>query len=155
MKPGRRCAVALLAAETGRYLMQQRDDFAWIQFPGHWGCFGGTVEPGEMPDAALRRELREELGYEARSLALFTEFQMVLPFPEPRRERWSFFTVAIAEAEVAGMVLKEGAGLRLFRPEELAAEPRVAPWDLAAVLMHARRAVLFRPPTASGRPDSR
>ena len=43
------------------------------------------------------------------------------------------------------MVLNEGADLALLRPEELAAEARVVPWDLAAVLMHARREILFRP----------
>jgi 8-oxo-dGTP pyrophosphatase MutT (NUDIX family) len=116
MKPGRRCAVALLAAETGRYLMQQRDDFAWIQFPGHWGCFGGTVEPGEMPDAALRRELREELGYEARSLALFTEFQMVLPFPEPRRERWSFSPSRSPRPKSQAWSSRRGRGCACFAP---------------------------------------
>jgi hypothetical protein len=41
------------------------------------------------------------------------------------------------------MVLREGSEHRLFTPEALAAEPRVAPWDLAAVLMHARQGSLF------------
>jgi hypothetical protein len=41
------------------------------------------------------------------------------------------------------MVQHEGAGRRLFTPDGLAAEARVAPWDLAAVLMHARRRPLF------------
>lgn len=143
--PGRRCAAALLVAETGRYLMQQRDDFAWIPFPACWTCFGGAIEAGETAAAALRRELREELGYAAPALSPFTEIEVVLPTAPPRRDRVSFFAVPIREAEVAGMVQREGAGRRLFRPEELAAEPRVVPWDLAAVLMHARRGALFPP----------
>jgi len=41
------------------------------------------------------------------------------------------------------MVQHEGADKRLFETEALAREKRVAPWDLAAVLMHAREAALF------------
>jgi hypothetical protein len=55
----------------------------------------------------------------------------------------SFFLVPIEERDVAAMVLGEGAAMRLFAGAELAAQPKVAPWDLAAVLMHARRAALF------------
>ena len=43
-QPQRRSAAALLVNETGRYLMQQRDDFAWINYPDFWGSFGGAVE---------------------------------------------------------------------------------------------------------------
>ncbi len=63
----------------------------------------------------------------------------------PRTDRMTFFAVPIAPGDVDGLVLREGADLRLFTPEALAAEQRVAPWDLAAVLMHARRQALFAP----------
>jgi hypothetical protein len=56
----------------------------------------------------------------------------------------NFFAVPITERAEQAMVQHEGAGRRLFSPEDLAREPRVAPWDLAAVLMHARRRSLFQ-----------
>jgi 8-oxo-dGTP pyrophosphatase MutT (NUDIX family) len=141
------CAAALLVTEDGRYLMQLRDAKPDILLPSHWGCFGGTVDPGEEAEAAIRRELREELEFTAREVAFFTELRIFLPFApprEPRHDLMSFFLVPIEAGEIRRMVQHEGADRRLFRPEALAAEPRVAPWDLCAVLMHARRRPLFR-----------
>jgi 8-oxo-dGTP pyrophosphatase MutT (NUDIX family) len=137
------CAPALLVLPDGRYLMQLRDDKPGLFLPGHWACFGGSVDPGESGEAAVRRELREELEFTARAVEPVTELLIDLPTAPPRRERMSFFAVPILPADIAAMVQHEGAGQRLFRPEELAAEKLVAPWDLAAVLMHARQPQLF------------
>jgi 8-oxo-dGTP pyrophosphatase MutT (NUDIX family) len=140
---GRIVAAALLVTPDGRYLMQHRDDIPHIMLPGHWSCFGGAIEPGESPDAALRRELLEEIEFPAREVAAFTEMDVLMPLTPPRRDRMYFFAVPILAADVDAMVLHEGQGKALFTPEALAAEPRVAPWDLAAVLMHARRRALL------------
>jgi 8-oxo-dGTP pyrophosphatase MutT (NUDIX family) len=137
------CAAALMVTPDGRYLMQLRDDKPEILLPDHWALFGGTVDAGETAEAAIRRELGEELEYLPRSVGFFTELLIGLPFAEPRTDRMSFFAVPIEAHEVAAMVQHEGADRRLFTAEALAAEPRVAPWDLAVVLMHARRAPLF------------
>src|SRR3954471_5572905 len=79
-------------------------------------------------------------------MTLFTEHRVVLPFAEPRRETIRFFAVPIDPAEASRLKVKEGAGLALLHPAELAAKEKVIPWDLAAVLMHAGRATLFRTP---------
>ena len=52
---------ALLQLSDGRYLMQLRNSNPDIFYPEHWGCFGGAVDAGEAPGAALARELKEEL----------------------------------------------------------------------------------------------
>jgi 8-oxo-dGTP pyrophosphatase MutT (NUDIX family) len=146
-KIGRWCAAALMVTEDGRYLMQLRDANPEIILPNHWGCFGGTVDPGEDGAAAIRRELQEELEFRVHEVTFFTEMTILLPFAQPRgprTDRMSFFLVPIDASSVRRMVQHEGADRRLFRPEALAAETRVAPWDLSAVLMHARRRPLFR-----------
>jgi 8-oxo-dGTP pyrophosphatase MutT (NUDIX family) len=137
------CAVALLVTADGRYLMQQRDDKPGVFLPGHWGLVGGSVDPGEGAEAALRRELREELEFSAHGVQPFTEMTVLLPLATPRWDRMSFFAVPIIESDIAGMVQHEGQGKALFTADLLTREPRVAPWDLAAVLMHARRSRLF------------
>ena len=52
-------AVALIDAE-GRVLLAQRPEGK--SMAGLWEFPGGKVEPGETPEAALVRELQEELG---------------------------------------------------------------------------------------------
>jgi len=63
--------VAALIADNGRLLIcQRRRDAA---FPLKWEFPGGKVKPGEPPEAALRRELEEELGVQAAVGALVFE----------------------------------------------------------------------------------
>jgi len=53
----------------GHILVSQRR--ADQSLPLHWEFPGGKVEPGEAPEAALARELREELGCDAEVGAIF------------------------------------------------------------------------------------
>src|ERR1700683_1013858 len=55
---------AAVIVEGGRVLLTQRK--AGTHLAGAWEFPGGKVEPGEDPREALRRELREEIGVEAR-----------------------------------------------------------------------------------------
>jgi 8-oxo-dGTP diphosphatase len=56
----RKLVVAALVRQAGRMLMsRRRPDQA---MPNLWEFPGGKVEPGEHPEAALIREVREELG---------------------------------------------------------------------------------------------
>jgi 8-oxo-dGTP diphosphatase len=60
-------ACALVDAD-GRVLVTQRPPAK--EMAGLWEFPGGKVEPGETPEATLVRELREELGIDARSACL-------------------------------------------------------------------------------------
>ena len=60
-------AVALVDAD-GRVLLQQRPPGK--PMAGLWEFPGGKVEPGETPEAALVRELEEELGIETQESCL-------------------------------------------------------------------------------------
>jgi 8-oxo-dGTP diphosphatase len=67
-------ALAILY-QHDQYLMQLRDDIPGIVYPGHWGFFGGHLEPGESAFAAVQRELHEEIGYAPPDLELFQRFE--------------------------------------------------------------------------------
>jgi 8-oxo-dGTP diphosphatase len=60
---------ALVRDEEGRILLSQRR--ADQSLPLCWEFPGGKVEPGEAPEAALAREVREELGCEVRVAGVF------------------------------------------------------------------------------------
>jgi 8-oxo-dGTP diphosphatase len=59
---------AALIDRAGRVLLQQRP--AGRAMAGLWEFPGGKVEPGELPEAALVRELEEELGIAVQQAAL-------------------------------------------------------------------------------------
>src|SRR3954464_10458065 len=52
--------------DDGRLLAARRS--APPELAGRWELPGGKVEPGERPEAALVRELREELGVDAETV---------------------------------------------------------------------------------------
>ena len=53
-------AVGVLVDAGGRFLLTSRPEGK--VYAGHWEFPGGKLEPGESVEAALRRELHEELG---------------------------------------------------------------------------------------------
>ncbi|BEV36163.1 NUDIX hydrolase [Synechococcus sp. M16CYN] len=55
-------ALAVLERDNG-WLLQLRDDFESVLYPGHWGLFGGHINPGEKPSQAIHRELIEEINW--------------------------------------------------------------------------------------------
>jgi 8-oxo-dGTP diphosphatase len=141
---------ALIIDGSGRYLMQLRDDIPTIAYPGHWCLFGGAVEPGEDDLAGMRRELREELCFDADNLMPALRFEYSIPQHGVRIRRVAVFEAAIRDAAAAALVLNEGAEMRFMTLGELLHQNRVVPWDLCMVMMHAN--VLPHPELMSSSP---
>jgi mutator protein MutT len=66
--------VAAVIEREGKILIGQRKRSG--RHPLKWEFPGGKVEPGEDPRAALERELREELGVEARAGQMLDQYEV-------------------------------------------------------------------------------
>jgi 8-oxo-dGTP pyrophosphatase MutT (NUDIX family) len=64
-----RLALVVLHDEHGRVLVQLREPDK--PYGGMWGLVGGHIEPGETPEDAARREVREETGFAVGELTPF------------------------------------------------------------------------------------
>lgn len=143
---------AILLAEGGRYVLQLRDDVPHIWYPGHWGVFGGRVDPGEDEPAALRRELHEELELEidATRARLFTRFEFDLQPLGLELYFRSCYEVIVSPAEFGRLVLHEGAAMRSIAGDEMLAM-RLVPYDGFALFLHHRQKRLV--PSTTGAPS--
>ena len=64
----------VIILSDNRYLIQLRDFKPNIIYPGHWGFFAGHWETGETAEAAMRRELQEELRLQPQNLNFLGSF---------------------------------------------------------------------------------
>jgi ADP-ribose pyrophosphatase YjhB (NUDIX family) len=107
-------AGAIIEHPDHGFLLQLRDEAA-PSYPLHWGLFGGHIEPGETPEAALWRELAEELAF-APQMAL--AWQLVQRNRRPDGGMQYIYHV-MTQAMPAELVLGEGKAMRYFSPDAL------------------------------------
>jgi 8-oxo-dGTP diphosphatase len=120
-------AQLILTDAAGRLLMQLRDDWPGVVWPGKWSLFGGSCEAGETLAGAALRELREETGLVLEP-AVLTPFARVQSVANARAVLHCFRVgVAVLPHEVR---LGEGAGFAFLTPAQaLAADlvPTIRP----------------------------
>lgn len=106
--------VAAVIEREGRLLICQRrkED----PFPLKWEFPGGKVEPGESPEEALKRELREELGVTLRRSREIARAEQTYPQLRPPREI-RFFAADIDNDEIMPQVFEQ---ILWVQPKELA-----------------------------------
>ncbi len=121
-------AAALIDA-GGRVLLQKRS--AGRALGGLWEFPGGKVESGELPEAALVRELEEELGIAIESAAL----QPACFASAPAGERHMILLLYLCRAWTGEPRPLDAEALKWARPDEMiAAEMPPADQPLIALL---------------------
>jgi 8-oxo-dGTP pyrophosphatase MutT (NUDIX family) len=122
--------------------MQLRDLRPDIWYPGHWGCFGGSLDAGEEPLQALRRELEEELELHIRDARLISRLDFDFgPLGLDRAYR-IYYLVELPVEALSGLVLHEGQRMEALSYEQLISGIPVVPYDAFALhLIHSQRKV--------------
>ncbi len=114
---------AALAARDGKLLIARRPEGRHMG--GRWEFPGGKLEKGELPEEALRRELKEELGVDAE----IGPIRAAIPYSYPEKEVLLLFYSArlageprpIDEAALAWAGVQELAGYDLAPVDRLMA----------------------------------
>lgn len=101
---------AIIVDSENRIFATQRGSGDWKDW---WEFPGGKIEPGETPEAALRREIREELDTE---IAVGELLQTVeWDYPKFHLTMHCFF----CRIESGSLTLKEHEAARWLAPDEL------------------------------------
>jgi 8-oxo-dGTP diphosphatase len=103
---------ALVAIYVGRALLLVKPSYR-----SEWGFPGGSLDPGETPDAAARREMQEELGF---SVDALSPAGTVRGTWDGRIDHVHFFELHLDCLPALRLDNREIVAARLAFPEELA-----------------------------------
>ena len=111
-------AKALVRNSEGLYLVLYRSNSHPL-FPGHIDFPGGEVEPEEIPEAAVAREIQEETGLSVNPNKLKKLFTK-----QYRQTTHILFEAKLAEPDAKIALSWEHKGYRWITPEELKSLPK-------------------------------
>jgi 8-oxo-dGTP diphosphatase len=108
-----RSVALILLNKEGKILFQHRTKDA-PTYPDQWGFFGGSIEEGEAPEAAVVRETKEELGLVLKNPIFLGT---VVDLGDPT-ERYFFKEELDVDEIILKAGQKEGDDLKFFSLEE-------------------------------------
>lgn len=135
----RQAVRALLLDEDDHVLLVHFDEEGRYVPGGFWACPGGGIDPGETPEAALRRELAEQLGLDTADVQ-GPVWRLTRLFPMEHWDGQTDVTHLVRAAHFdprprVDLVAEGVHDIRWFSPWELAAaEVTFSPRDLHAQL---------------------
>lgn len=113
-------ATAIITDPKNKILLQKKDSgYKWG--PNKWCTWGGSIEQGETPEQAIKREIFEELGFEPGDYSLkfigdYLYEGILMNTPVKMNHR--VFLVKFG-GDLDKIKLGEGGGFALFEEEEL------------------------------------
>ncbi len=127
---------AIISDEKSRVLLQKRDDFKGIYYPGFWGLFGGAMDHTESPINAITREIEEEIGIGSLEFEYFLEFEFTCPLFDGLTHRRIVFKATSEEYVLQSLKLNEGSAKGLFALDELPPLANLVSFDAAILSMY-------------------
>jgi 8-oxo-dGTP diphosphatase len=106
--------VFLQHVQTGDFLFHLRDDTPGIADRGMWSLIGGSIDDGESPEQAAKREVREEIGIALDGLRYLGTIDAVDIVEGVRHPLRIALYLARIEADVRDIALTEGQEVRFF-----------------------------------------
>ena len=116
----------LLKLPDGRLVMQRRDGGAPTS-PNMLSLFGGHIEPGELSDDAIKREVQEETSLGVASLNINYVFDCIAPNPQNPATVGVKVYIYCADIESADFEVYEGSGAEVYKLEELLRRTDISP----------------------------
>ncbi len=110
-----KCVVACaITNDKGEILLLRRSKDR-KHAPGKWHIMGGTMEPGEAPEATLKRELNEEFG-----ITEFTVLKRGTPIVDDAYDPpYEIYTFMISTKQPLNVDLREHDRWEWTRPENI------------------------------------
>ena len=127
---------AIITDEKSRVLLQKRDEFKNIYYPGFWGLFGGAMDHSESPVNAITREIEEEIGLRSLEFEYFLEFEFACPLFDGLTHRRIVFTANSEECVLQSLKLNEGFAKRIFAFDDLPPLANLVSFDAAILSMY-------------------
>ncbi len=116
--------VAAVIHRDGKFLLGKRAPHK-TSAPGYWCPVSGRIEPGETPQEAVRREVREEVGLLVRPVRVVGEFDT---HDGSAVIQWWWVEIEAGEAHLAN---DEHTELRWLTPGDMGFLDKVFPADIA------------------------
>ena len=100
--------------ETGDFLFHLRDDTPRIADPGMWSLIGGSIDDGESPEQAAKREVLEEIGITIEKIRYLATIDAVDVVEGERHPLRIALFLAEIGVDARAINLQEGQEVRYF-----------------------------------------
>lgn len=101
--------------DKNQVLLQLRNNDHSIKYPNNWVLFGGAMNPNEVPEQAVKREIYEEIGIILRNISFFRNYVYI---DEDEVHKQYIFKLQ-SNLDLNKIILKEGADFKFFSKKEL------------------------------------
>lgn len=113
-----RTVSALLVNPDSKLVIQLRDDKPGLLFPNCWSTLGGAIDPGETPEAAMRRELIEEIEF-CPPLCFWKTVELQNMFGDVLVVSEVSAFIGQLDRDISAINLREGQRLGAFAADEI------------------------------------